>query len=78
LKELSDYKMTAIKAFTNDLDSLYSKMLQLTYRNEYDDDRSFRRFVLFTGFDVNVKKQTVEVSINPILEGILNGLTTEF
>ena len=47
--------MTAIKAFTNDLDSLYSKMLQLTYRNEYDDDGSFRRFVLFTGFDVNVK-----------------------
>lgn len=78
LKELSDYKMTAIKAFTNDLDSLYSKMLQLTYRNEYDDDGSFRRFVLFTGFDVNVKKQTVEVSINPKLEGILNGLTTEF
>ncbi|MBG3708607.1 replication initiation protein, partial [Staphylococcus aureus] len=60
------------------LDSLYSKMLQLTYRDEYDDDGSFRRFVLFTSFDVNVKKQTVEVSINPKLEGILNGLTTEF
>ncbi|HDT7978321.1 TPA: replication initiation protein [Enterococcus faecalis] len=78
LKELSDYKMTAIKAFTNDLDSLYSKMLQLTYRNEYDNDGSFRRFVLFTGFDVSVKNQTVEVSINPKLEGILNGLTTGF
>ena len=78
LKELSDYRTTAIKAFTDDLDSLYSKMLQLTYRDEYDDDGSFRRFVLFTSFDVNVKKQTVEVSINPKLEGILNGLTTEF
>ena len=78
LKELSDYRKTAIKAFTDDLDSLYSKMLQLKYRDEYDDDGSFRRFVLFTSFDVNVKKQTVEVSINPKLEGILNGLTTEF
>ena len=78
LKELSDYRTTAIKAFTDDLDSLYSKMLQLTYRDEYDDDGSFRRFVLFTSFDVNVKKQTVEVSINPKLQGILNGLTTEF
>ncbi|ELA93806.1 replication initiation protein [Enterococcus faecium] len=78
LKELSDYRTTAIKAFTNDLDSLYSKMLQLTYRDEYDDDGSFRRFVLFTSFDVSVKKQTVEVSINPKLESILNGLTTEF
>ena len=78
LRELSDYRTTAIKAFTNDLDSLYSKMLQLTYRDEYDDDGSFRRFVLFTGFDVSVKKQTVEVKVNDELSNVLNGLTNEF
>lgn len=78
LKELSEYKTTAIKSFTKDLDSLYSKMLQLTYRDEYDDDGSFRRFVLFTDFNVSVKKQTVEVKVNESLSNVLNGLTSEF
>lgn len=78
LKELSEYKKTAIKSFTKDLDSLYSKMLQLTYRDEYDDDGSFRRFVLFTDFNVSVKKQTVEIKVNESLSNVLNGLTSEF
>jgi len=78
LRDLSDYKTTAIKTFTKDLDSLYSKMLQLTYRDEYDDDGSFRRFVLFTDFNVSVKNQTVEVKVNDSLTNILNDLTSEF
>lgn len=80
LKELSDYKMTATKAFVNDLDNLYSKMLQLTYKEGLFDneDEGFRRFVLFTGFEVSTKKKIVTVNVNPKLEGVLNGLTTEF
>jgi len=78
LKDLSDYKMTATKAFLKDLDNLYTKMLQLTYRQQLDDLGSYRKFVLFNSFEVNVPDKTVEVSINPKLEGILNGLTSEF
>jgi len=78
LRELSDYKMTATKAFVKDLDSLYTKMLQLTYREELDEFGSFRKFVLFNNFEVNVPNKTVEVSVNSKLENVLNGLTTEF
>ena len=80
LRNLSDYKMTATKAFIKDLDSMYSKMLQLTYRENLfdDDDDGFRRFVLFTGFEVSTKQQVVKVSVNSKLESVINGLTTEF
>ncbi|MCT8192233.1 replication initiation protein [Pseudomonas monteilii] len=78
LKDLSDYKMTATKAFVGDLENLYTKMLQLNYRQQVDEFGSFRKFVLFNGFEVNVPEKKVEVSINPKLQGILNGLSTEF
>ena len=42
LKELSDYKMTATKAFVGDLEKLYKDMLNLTYRTE--DEDSIRYF----------------------------------
>ena len=59
---------------------MYSKMLQLTYRENLfdDDDDGFRRFVLFTGFEVSTKQQVVKVSVNSKLESVINGLTTEF
>ncbi|HAP3826605.1 TPA: RepB family plasmid replication initiator protein, partial [Enterococcus faecalis] len=38
LKELSDYKMTATKAFVADLEKLYKDMLNLSYRTENDDE----------------------------------------
>lgn len=76
LKELSDYKMTATKAFVGDLEKLYKDMLNLTYRTE--DEDYIRYFVLFTGFEINKTKKFVEVSVNPDLEYIINGLTAEF
>lgn len=78
LKDLSEYRFTGSQRFVKDLDSLYSKMLQLTYREELDELGSFSRFVLFNGFAVDVTKKIVEVSVNPKLEGLLNNLTTEF
>ena len=78
LKDLSEYKFTGSQRFVKDLDSLYSKMLQLTYREELDELGSFSRFVLFNGFTVDVSNKIVEVSVNPKLEGLLNNLTTEF
>lgn len=76
LKELSDYKMTATKAFVGDLEKLYKDMLNLSYRTE--DEDTIKYFVLFTGFEINKAKRFVEVSVNPDLEYIINGLTTEF
>lgn len=76
LKELSDYKMTATKAFVSDLEKLYKDMLNLTYRTE--NEETIKYFVLFTGFEINKTKKFVEVSINPKLEHIINGLTTGF
>jgi plasmid replication initiation protein len=76
LKELSDYKMTATKAFVGDLEKLYKDMLNLSYRTE--DENTIRYFVLFTGFEINKTEKYVEVSVNPDLEYIINGLTAEF
>lgn len=78
LKDLSEYRFTGSQRFVKDLDNLYSKMLQLTYREELDELGSFSQFVLFNGFTVDVTNKIVEVSVNPKLEGLLNNLTTEF
>jgi len=77
LKNLSDYKLTATKYFVSDLESVYDKMLSLTYRKE-DKDGVIFKFVLFNGFTINPLKQYVEISVNPELEYILNELSNEF
>ena len=76
LKDLSDYKMTATNAFVKDLEKLYKDMLSLTYRTE--DEESIRYFVLFNGFEINKSKKFVEVSVNPDLSYVINGLSSEF
>lgn len=76
LKELSDYKMTATKAFVADLEKLYKNMLNLSYRTE--DENKIRYFVLFSGFEIDKLEKYIEVSVNPDLEYIINGLTAEF
>ena len=76
LKELSDYKMTATAAFVADLEKLYKDMLNLSYRTE--NENKIRYFVLFTGFEIDKTEKYVEVSVNPELEHIINGLTAEF
>ena len=76
LKELSDYKMTATKAFVADLEKLYKDMLNLSYRTENDYEIEY--FVLFNGFKIDKKQKFVEVRVNQDLDYIINGLTTEF
>ena len=76
LKELSDYKMTATKAFVADLEKLYKDMLNLSYRTENDDEIEY--FVLFNGLKIDKKQKFVEVRVNQDLDYIINGLTTEF
>lgn len=76
LKDLSDYKMTAIDAFVSDLEKLYKNMINLTYRTE--DSKAIQYFVLFTGFKIDKSEHYVEISVNPDLEYVINGLTAEF
>jgi len=76
LRELSAYKPTSIKRFADDLEAVYSKMIQLTYRTEEAGIRE--KFVLFTGYRIDENNQTVDISVNPELNFIINELSTEF
>ena len=76
LRELSAYKPTSIKRFADDLEAVYNKMIQLTYRTEEAGIRE--KFVLFTGYRIDENKQTVDISVNPDLDYIINELSTEF
>jgi len=76
LRALSDYKPTSVKRFADDLDKTYYKMLQLTY-GEYKDGVR-RRFVLFTGFEIDENEKFVDISVNPKLEYILNEIEDTF
>ena len=76
LRDLSDYKPTATKRFSDDLESLYDKMLKLTLRTHKEGVRE--KFVLFTGFKIDENEKYVEISVNSDLEHILNELSSEF
>ena len=76
LRELSAYKPTSIKRFSDDLEAVYNKMLQLTHRTEEAGIRE--KFVLFTGYRIDENNQTVDISVNPELAYIINELSSEF
>jgi len=76
LKELSHYKPTSINRFVSDLDKTYSKMLAINYR--VGDSRNYKKFVLFTGFEVNGDDGYVEISTNPELQYFINAITGNF
>ena len=76
LRELSAYKPTSIKRFSDDLEAVYNKMLQLTYRTEEAGIRE--KFVLFTGYRIDENNQTVDISVNSELAYIVNELSSEF
>lgn len=76
LRELSNYKATATKRFSDDLESVYKKMLNLTYRTHEHGVREM--FVLFTDFKIDENQQFVEISVHPNFEHILNQLSSEF
>ena len=76
LRDLSAYKPTSIKRFSDDLEAVYNKMLQLTYRTEEAGIRE--KFVLFTGYRIDENNQTVDISVNPELAYIINELSTVF
>lgn len=87
LRYLSKYKPTSNKRFMSDLDSTYSKMLQLNYGSRFVTENKLQisRFVLFTGFDIEADIEegnvvegsgTVTIAVNPKLKHVLNDLET--
>lgn len=76
LKKLSNYSNKHKERFINDLEKVYSKMTQLSYREE--DVKKIKYFVLFSGFEIDKEEEYVEISVNPKLEHIINRITGEF
>ncbi|MFZ2186133.1 MAG: replication initiation protein [Streptococcus parauberis] len=76
LKELSDYKMTAIKHFVKDIESVYDKIIQLNFK--IGTDTEFTKFVLFKEYSVSESKGTVTVGVNEKFKYVLNEITQNF
>ena len=76
LRHLSNYYHRSLKRFVKDLEHVYDKMLTLTYTER--SGLSFKKFVLFTGYEVDANKQELIVSINPKLKHVLNEITADF
>lgn len=76
LRALSDYKPTSLKRFADDLDRTYYKMLHLTYGEQNGSVR--KRYVLFTGFEIDEDGKFVDIKVNPDLQHILNQLENTF
>ncbi|MCR1798265.1 RepB family plasmid replication initiator protein [Staphylococcus warneri] len=76
LRHLSNYYHRSKVRFIRDLEHVYDKMLSLTYTER--SGLSFKKFVLFTGYEVDVNNQVLTVSINPELKHVLNEITGDF
>ncbi|CAC7137338.1 MULTISPECIES: replication initiation protein [Staphylococcus] len=70
------YYHRSLKRFVKDLEHVYDKMLTLTYTER--SGLSFKKFVLFTGYEVDANEQELIVSINPKLKHVLNEITADF
>ncbi|MBR2786570.1 MAG: replication initiation protein, partial [Clostridia bacterium] len=62
--------------FVADLESMYSKLLNLNFR--FEDENIIVRFVLFNRYEIDKKKSTVTIKVNTDFEFILNEITTNF
>lgn len=78
LKSLSNYshEQRNIQRFINDLENVYTKILQLTYR--YEDEKKIKRFVLFHHYEIDKEERYLEIATNPKFKYILNNMTQDF
>lgn len=72
LKELSNYKMTATNHFISDLESIYSKLVQLDFRLETEE--KIIKFVLFTEYEIDKIKENISIKTNDRFKFILNDI----
>lgn len=77
LKNVSQYRGKNLDRFISDLDHTYSKMLTLNIKRGLGK-KGFERFVLFTGFKVDVENKQVEITINPKFSYLLNEISVGF
>ncbi len=76
LKELSNYKITATSHFISDLESIYSKLVQLDFRIETEE--KIIKFVLFTEYEIDKIKETISIKTNDRFKFILNNIVGDF
>ncbi|MFI3940108.1 replication initiation protein [Vagococcus fluvialis] len=76
LKELSNYKMTATRAFVKDLESTYDKLMELKFSNRSASGLSVEKFRMFTRFKINgdTDEPFVEIQVHDMALPLLNNL----
>lgn len=74
LKKISNYDSTkSTKRFIADLEKTYKKLINLDFRIETED--KIIGFVLFSKYEIDFKKQTVTIGVNPEFKFILNNFS---
>ncbi len=76
LKKLIKYKYTGLDRFISDLESMYDKIINVSFR--IGDSRNFTKFIVFTTYKINSDEHYIEISLNKEFENILNDLTSNF
>lgn len=76
LRHLSNYYSRSEQRFVQDLERVYDKMLKLTYTER--NEKGFKKFVLFTSYEVNTEGKYLEIAVNTDLSYILNSITSDF
>ena len=77
LKSLSSYQNRNLKRFTEDLESVYDKLLSLKMTERYSE-LSFTKFNLFNEYDVNAEKRTITIQVNERFKNFLNNLLENY
>lgn len=77
LRKLANYKKSnSINQFVSDIKSMNEKLMKITCSLETDSE--ILMFVLFPTFAINIKEQTLTVSVNERFRFILNELIKNF
>ncbi|MGW7861294.1 replication initiation protein [Staphylococcus xylosus] len=78
LKELSNYSSDTrnLTRFTDELERVYSKMLELTYTER--TATKITKFVLFYKYEIDLEERTLQIATAPDLRHVLNNITSDF
>ena len=76
MKTLIKYKYTGLDRFVSDLESMYDKIINVSFK--IGDSKNFIKFIVFTTYKINSDEHYIEISLNKEFENILNDLTSNF
>lgn len=77
LKSLSAYQNRNLKRFTEDLESIYDKLLSLKM-TERHSELSFTKFNLFNEYTVNAEERTITIQVHEKFKNYLNNLLDKY